>query len=636
MPLFLSSAHPPAVLARGLHAGLKSRGGQPTPLPVRLKGDFYVNAGFIDGLSAPLIRALGLADIHLRILARGSIAVEWYYLDRLGSIHHFMDVQGTTDSNPETPVTQDLPLPSVLLNEDNIALVFFRVRHDESSSVSTTDAELIDWCFYADSITVNICSAKPLLLLSRSLGESGRLIEQHLAHQLHYAELQQLHPDLQFIPMPWLHVYESDFSTYQRSSRRLDTFAANYPDLPAAIVLHHNRFNLGGGGNMCLAVKETVADLGRKGDFVMLDSDTLVPFKTLYSTALISAIGTEEEAPPAVFTPIIAFRKQPTSVLEAGALFGRGAWQLAEPRPLQPCIYPLHHRADLSDKHAQARLSQAQESEYPPFIYSLYRLPIEDNPTAFLPAPFFLRGDDVEYGLRLSSLGISTTVLGSLLVFQDPKHSPWHEIMAIMHATVILLAYTPSQDLDQLTDNLSDFFYARLQAHASIRDLNGISIYQETLSRLLSLLSLPEDKLFAHFYNPEYYLKIRCVNDSYSRLNYSMAQKIGEVMPPHSYRELPFLYFTPLPEDQPQPESVLLMNHLAETAAVHHPGQVAFSELQAVRQKYKLSIGSFLADLPSLKECCQILLDRSRIYEHYQNYYEACSENSNASFSVSK
>jgi len=636
MPLYLSSAHPPAVLAKGLHAGLKSRGGLPTPLPVRLKGDYYVNAGFIDGLSAPLIRSLGIADVHLRIVAQGRILVEWYYLDRLGSIHHFTDVRGSTTSNPESPVTQDLPLPSVLLKEDNVALVFFRVSEDASSSVDATDAELIDWCFYAKNTTVNVISAQPLLMLSRSLGESGRLIEQHLAHQLHHAELQQRHPDLQFIPMPCLHVYESDSSAYQRSSRRLDTFAANHQDLQATVVLHHNRFNLGGGGNMCLAVKESLTDAGHSGDFVMLDSDTLVPFKTLYGTALISAIGTEEEAPPAVFTPVIAFRKQPTSVLEAGALFGRGAWELAEPKPLQPCIYPLHHRADLSDKHVQARLSQAQESEYPPFIYSLYRLPIEDNPTSVLPAPFFLRGDDVEYGLQLSSLGVTTTVLGSLLVFQDPKHSPWHEIMAILHATVILLAYTPIQDLDQLIDHLSEFFNARLQAHASIRDLNGISIYQEILNRLLSLLTIPDEQLLPHFYNPDYYLKIRCANDSYSRLNYNMAQKIAATMPPHSYQELPFLYYPRQPEDQPQPQSLLLMNHLAETAAVHHPGQVAFSELQAVRKRYKLSLGSLLADLHSLKECCQILLDRSRIYAHYQNCYETCNENSNASFSVSR
>ncbi|MGB7565033.1 MAG: hypothetical protein WBM08_09795 [Prochlorococcaceae cyanobacterium] len=636
MPLFLASAHPPAVLARGLHAGLKSRSGLPTPLPVRLEGDFYVNAGFIDGLSAPLIRALGLTDVHLRLVARGPISVQWYYLDRLGSIHHFMDVRSSTECNQDAPAIHDLPLPPVFLTEDNVALVFFRVSHDDAISLAASDTELINWCFHAKSMNITIESPKPLLLLSRSLGESRRLIEQHLAHQLHHVELQQHFPDLQFMPMPCLHLYESDADAYRRSAHRLESFAASHPDLPHALTLHHNRFNLGGGGNMCLAVKQSVTDTAHRGDFVMLDSDTLVPFKTLYSTALISAIATEEQAPPAIFTPVIAYRKQPTSVLEAGALFGRGAWQLAEPLPLQPCTYPLHHRADLSDKHAQARLSKSLESDYPPFIYSLYRLPITDDPTTFLPAPFFLRGDDVEYGLHLSRQNVSTSVLGSLLVFQDPKHSPWHEIMAILHSTVILLAYTPSQDLSQLADHLSFYFKARLQAHASIRDLHGLSIYQEVLSRLLSLLPIPESQLLAHFYNPDYYLGLRSVNAPYSRLNYSMAKGISETMPAHSYRELPFLYYPSQPDDEPQPESFLLINHLSETAAVLHPGQVAFSELQAVRQNYQLSLGSMLGALQSLKECCHTLLDRSRIHAHYQDCYKPSDEASLANSSVTR
>jgi hypothetical protein len=384
---------------------------------------------------------------------------------------------------------------------------------------------------------------------------------------------------------------------------------------------------------MCYAAKQAITDCGHVGDFVMLDSDTIVPFKTLYTTALISAISTEMQEPPAVYAPVIAFRKQPTSVLEAGALFGRGSWQLAEPKPYQPCIYPLHHRADLSDKHVQARISQAQESEYPPFIYSLYRLPLQDDPSTFLPAPFFLRGDDVEYGLRLNRLGIKTNILSTLIVFQDPKHSPWHEIMAILHSTVILLAYTPPQDIDQLSDHLSDFFNSRLQAHASLNDLHGIAIYQEVLTRLLSLLPLPTDRLLAHFYNPDYYLKLRKVNESYTHLNYNMAKGIGETMPPHSYREHPFLYYPIQPEDQPQPKVVLLMNHLSETAAVHNPGRVAYLELQAARRRFKMNLSSLFASIQPLKEYCEILLDRSRIYEHYQSCYEACTGNSETNFS---
>ena len=240
----------------------------------------------------------------------------------------------------------------------------------------------------------------------------------------------------------------------------------------------------------------------------------------------------------------------------------------------------------------------------------------------------------MEYGLQLRSLGIKTSVLGSLIVFQDPKHSPWHEIMAILHSTVILLAYTTAQDLSQLNNHLWSFFDARLQAHASIRDLNGIYIYQEVLSRLLSLLVQPKVELLSHFYNPEYYLKLRSVNDSYSRLNYDMAQGLGKSMPTNSYQELQFLYYPCQAQDQTQPESFLLMNHLNETAALLHPGRVAFSELQDVRQSYRLSLGSFLSNLHSIKECCEILLDRSCIFEHYQKFYKHCNDSSDGSLFV--
>jgi hypothetical protein len=112
-----------------------------------------------------------------------------------------------------------------------------------------------------------------------------------------------------------------------------------------------------------------------------------------------------------------------------------------------------------------------------------------------------------------------------------------------------------------------------------------------------------------------------------------MAKGIGETMPPHSYREHPFLYYPIQPEDQPQPKVVLLMNHLSETAAVHNPGRVAYLELQAARRRFKMNLSSLFASIQPLKEYCEILLDRSRIYEHYQSCYEACTGNSETNFS---
>lgn len=616
MPLFLSAPHPPALVARGLYAGLKSRGGLPTPLPVVLASELYVNAGFIDGLSTVLIRSLGLTEVQLRLVAKGPLLLQWYYLDRHGAIRHYLD-HVSIPTDPFIPTGQDLPVPPVLLTDSNVSLVFFRISHDAGSNL-TDFSELLDWCFHAKHSSSDAIA--PLLLVSRSLAESGGLIEQHHNHQLHLADLQRRFPDLRFMPMPHLHLYESDADVYQRSAQRLHDFTAAHPELDGRVALHRNPFNLGGGGNMCLAVKRSVVDLAHKGDFVMLDSDTVVPFKTLYTSALISALTTDDLGAPSVLTPVVAYRKRPTQVLEAGAVFGRGTWQLAVAQALQPCILPLEHGADLSDKHVQARLAQTHSSDYPPFIFSLYRLGEYASSHALLPAPFFLRGDDVEYGFHLRNQGVRTSVLGSLLVFQDPKHSPWHEVMAILHSTVVLMAHTAQADLCLLGDHLYTFFHARFNAHGSLRDLHGISLYQEVLSRLISLLAVPQEKLLSHFYDPDYYLGLRSLNLPYTDLNYDIARSIASTMPKHAYQELPFLYYPQLPKDEPLPDSVFLLNHLAETAAVLNPARIACSELQSARQDFQRDLATLLNSLEPLQQRCLTLLDRDLIADHCDRY----------------
>ena len=616
IPLFLSAPHPPALLARGLYAGLKSRNGLPTPLPVVLGTDLYVNAGFIDGLSAPLVRSLGLNEVQLRLVARGPLMLQWYYLDRHGSIRHYAD-QAASAAQPSASAQQDLPVPSVLLTDENISLIFFRISHDADCKL-TDCSELIDWCFHTEHSISE--AAEPLLLVSRSLAESGGLIKQHHHHHQHLADLQKRFPDLHFMPMPHLHLYESDLEAYERSRQLLHDFTTAHPELPMTVALHRNPFNLGGGGNMCLAVKRSVVDAAHGGDFVMLDSDTLVPFKTLYTSALISALIKDAHGATSVLSPVVAYRKQPNMVLEAGALFGRGAWELATATALQPCIFPLEHGADLSEKHVQARLAPMESSDYPPFIFSLYRLGKRLSAHSLLPAPFFLRGDDVEYGFYLSNLGIKTVVLGSLLVFQDPKHSPWHEVMAILHSTVILIAYVKPDSLPLLGEHIRAYFEARLNAHASARDLHGISIYQQVLSRLLGLLNAPLEELHAYFYDPDYYLGLRQINSPYTALNYKMARSIASTMPEGAYRELPFLYYPPLPKNEPLPESVILLNHLAETAAVLHPTQVSYSELQAACLRFKHDLALLATSLDPLRRLCISLLDRELIANNYDSY----------------
>lgn len=617
--VFLSGPHPPDLVARGLYAGLKSRGGLPTPLPLQLSKDFYVNAGFIDGLSTILTRLLKSSDLQIRIIAKGPVLLEWYYLDRDGAIRHYTD-HPTAVSDLGAAARHDLPVPNLLLNDDNVSLIFFRISHHSECKL-TDSSELIDWCFHAKHSHADL--QRPLMLVSRSHGESERLIEQHHNYQLHLRDLRQRFPDLLLMPIPILHLYESDSDAYQRSTQRLKMFSEAHPGLQSTVILHRNHVNLGGGGNMCLAIKKSIVDSDYEDDFIMIDSDTLVPFKTLYSCALITGLTSATTDKSTVLSPVVAYRRRPTQVLEAGCLFGRGAWQLAVAEPLRPCIFSMEHGADLSDKHVQARLSQPQSSDYPPFIFSFLRLGGLTPQHSRLPVPFFLRGDDVEYGIHLRNHGIETSVAGFLVVFQDPKHSPWHEVMAILHSIVILIAYASKPGLNQLSEHLHAFFQDRLDAHASARDLHGIAIYQQVLSRLLSILSIPTESLHSHFYDPSYYLQLRNLNTPYTSLNYALSRKIAEAMPKHVYRELPFVHYPVLPDDEPLPSSIFLLNHLAETAAVLHPNQVSYSELLAARLQFQRDLSILIASLASLGDRCQTLLDRSQIDHAYALYSPA-------------
>lgn len=618
MPLFLSAADPPLVIAPGLYAGLKSRGGFATPLPLVLGEEYYVNAGLIDGLSTDLVRQVSLSSLRLRIIYRGAICLQWYCLTRSGEIRHFSDSSFSTSKDTCDAITVETFIPSVLLADINVTLILFRVFHDKASKLQSGTSELIDWCFIADDYPSELANQPPLRMVSRSLGDSQHLVDQHLTHLQHLLDLQNRFPDLQFLPMPNLHIYESDIQAHDDCVRRINNHQ-QAQQASSCIEVFHNPFNLGGGGNMCWAINESLVECDYKGDFIMLDSDTLVPFKTLYSSALISGSSTSRQNSEAVFTPVIAFRKSPTKILEAGALFGRGAWSLAEDQPLQPCIFPFHHGEDLSHKQTMATVFQGLTSEYPPFIYGLYRLSKSHERESLLPAPFFLRGDDIEYGLHLRSRGVPIHVHGSLLVFQDPKHSLWHELLAILHATTILIAYTSREDLGLLTRNLSSFFRCRMEDHASIRDLHGMSTYHEALKRLLSLLPLEDGPLLRHYYNTDYYLGLRHLNAPYNRLNYSMAKGISTRMPADRYAEIPFLYFPKHPPDQPLPTSILLMNHLTEMATVHKPNEVSATDVDSACQKYQLTLSIMIDSIDTLHVRCKQLVDRSLIKSYFDH-----------------
>jgi GT2 family glycosyltransferase len=619
MSLFLSGPHPPSVVSRGLYAGLKSFNGRHTSLPVVLDDDIYVNAGFIDGLNVALVSALQLKNVNLRVIFKGSLHIQWYFLDQHSEVRHFSDVvaKQTTKDNERSNI--DLEVPQVLLTDESVRLVYFRILNNPNRTDSRP-SHLINWCFHCEQ--TDQISGRSLLVVSRSLGDSRSVIERHLAHYQHYQDLLKTFADLSFLPMPVLDIYESDTSSYQASKELLSTTSLKHHANHLPIRLYRNKYNLGGGGNMYLALNNSLLHDNHKDDFAMVDSDTLIPFKTLYTTALISALSDTSSSKLApIIAPVIAYRKQGTRVLEAGATFGRGTWNLYTNDPVQPCINPLYYSSDLSDKAVQAKLSRSLPTDYPPFIFSLYRMRRKALGKGYLPAPFFLRGDDVEYGLFLRDQGFNTEVLGSLLVFQDPKHSPWHEFMAILHATTILIAYCGDENLDTLKRNIYLYFRTRHDHHMAMRDLNGLLIYSNVLNRLRSILNMNGKSLLREYYDPNSYVSLRSLNSAYSEANYILASQVSDEQPSDQCIKLPFLYYDGLLNCSPLPNQVVLVNHLSETAAIFNPLDIESTLLIDASLSFMDKLSYILSNFANLRTHCKKLLDRKSIYELFSSDY---------------
>jgi hypothetical protein len=601
----------PSFVAKGLYAGLKSRDGLPTPLPLSLQsGDEYVNAGFLDALPCTFMRELEINDVSLHVQHLGPIKVSLYLLLKTGKIFHCGDhiLEDDADSM--------VALPTPTLEDPNGRLVFFRIQPYSNKAI------LVNWYFTTPSQQW-LSDIKPLLLISRSLGESPALVKRYLGIHKEHQHLRSHHPNLFFIPLPRLTIYESDSDAY-KDSQKLLADSSDYP-----ISLRLNEYNLGGGGNMCLAVHEEVIKRQSVNQFGMLDSDTILPFRTLYFTSLHAARLAYKKC-SCVRVPIILYTSEASQVLECGALFGRGNWGIISNTPTQPCIQLLHHRQQLSDSRTQAEIAGLSYTDYPPFIFSIFSGQQHQLASHFLPAPFFLRGDDIEMGLHLRKANIPCEVDGSLLVFQEPRHSLWHEWMAVLHGICVVLAAAAAEDrCSGGFPELQVYFEARSLAHSRIHDLNGLHTYERVLDRLIDLQRWSEDEIVVRFHDPKAYLAERQLNKAFTVANLCMLKSIVSKasLPADQFIQLPFIYFeseyeSAMGNDASLPQHIGLINNSLSSAAILNPLSIDPSEVQEIRKRINRKAKQlFITNSANLARRCLILTDRKRIIKEYLKLY---------------
>ena len=377
---------------------------------------------------------------------------------------------------------------------------------------------------------------------------------------------------------------------------------------------------------MSVAVQEEVIQKNNCDQFIMVDSDTIIPFRTLYFSITTAAYQASQKISVAT-APTILYAKTPNIILESGCLFGRGNWAIASANPAQPCIAPFFHNRVISDKDTQSAICVEGHTDYPPFIYSLYTAANSEDKINFLPTPFFLRGDDIEMGLQLPDKNIPCQLNGWLVVFQEPKHSLWHEFMAILHATCLILAKANQERSGNYDDNLQglrEYFTARINCHSQAKDLAGLNVYNAILHRLIRLLNWSDEEAFTNFHDPDFYLDMRNLNAGYTKANFKTIQTLKENggFNPKFVADIPFLYFeTELKNHKElhntKPNKIAFINPSNKTAQIIDTQEVDRSSLQELRSKMLDHLEYVIENREALIKKCQIICDRDRTQKSY-------------------
>ena len=99
---------------------------------------------------------------------------------------------------------------------------------------------------------------------------------------------------------------------------------------------------------------------------------------------------------------------QPTRLYEAGATIGQRNW----------AFLPQHHMLDATRGEALTAIAEAQAVQY--CGWWCFALPVALLREHGLPLPCFIRGDDMEFGLRLHGQGVPSVPLPGVAVWHEP------------------------------------------------------------------------------------------------------------------------------------------------------------------------------------------------------------------------
>lgn len=192
--------------------------------------------------------------------------------------------------------------------------------------------------------------------------------------------------------------------------------------------------NFGGCGGFTRSMYEAL-QVHDASHHVLMDDDTTLDPQILSNLALFLGYVSRDIVVGGHMLDML----KPCTLYEAGAMV-RGDAR----------IQPLQHNIDLQKQNALKDFCSARTVDYN--AWWLCALPRKHMIEAEFPAPIFIRGDDVEYGVRLRARGVPTAAMPGIAVWHEPfyaKADGWQLYYDLRNRLILAAVYPERFSLER-------------------------------------------------------------------------------------------------------------------------------------------------------------------------------------------
>lgn len=217
-----------------------------------------------------------------------------------------------------------------------------------------------------------------------------------------------------------------------------DPELAELVDTSPLITLIEQR-NLGGCGGFTRTMHESLHQ-HEVSHHVLMDDDTSLDARVLGNLNRFLSYA----------SPDVVVGGHMLDSLRPCVLYEGGAMVRANSR-----IKALHHNLDLRPVDALIPFNHCHYADYNAWWFCA--IPTHHMRAARYPAPIFIRGDDVEYGLRLGERGVKTVALPGVAVWHEPfyaKVGGWQLYYDLRNRLILAAAYPHRFKLESPRDVL--------------------------------------------------------------------------------------------------------------------------------------------------------------------------------------